>query len=166
MANICGSSGSPITLQTTPSTSESTSASPAARAAASGRPSPWRRDATAVTPTFTISATDTISQIQNTAIDAAARPSAPTRVPIQYVSTEKNSVISSDDATAGNAMRAIVRGSGSETSWIASYSLVIATGVSPSCGSSGSDAGMASLRASGAGGSGERRDSVGDRNER
>jgi len=42
-------------------------------------------------------------------------------------------------------MRAIVRGSGSETRWIASHSLVIATGVSPSCGSSGSDAGMASL---------------------
>src|SRR3982751_6095535 len=137
VANILGSSGSPTAEATVPSTSDNTSASPATRAAASGRPSPCRRDATAVTPTFTISATDTISQIQNTAIDAAASPLAPTRVPIQYVSTEKNSVISSDDATAGSAILAIVRGSGSETRWIASHSLVIATGVSPSCGSSG-----------------------------
>ena len=52
-------------------------------------------------------------------------------------------------------MRAIVRGSGSETSWIASHSLVIATGVSPSCGSSGRDAGMASSPRQSVRGSGE-----------
>src|SRR5215212_5502449 len=163
IANIRGRSGSPIDAHSAPSTSDSTSASPATRAAASGLPSPCRRDATAVTPTFTISATDTINQIQNTAIDAAARPVAPTRVPIQNVSTEVNSVISSDDAIAGSATRAMVRGSGSETRWTASHSLVTATGVSPSCGSSGRDAGMASFVVSDARGSGERRDLVGDR---
>src|SRR5690349_16916294 len=161
-----GKSGSPITAQSAPSTSDSTSASPAVRAAASGRPSPCRRDATAVRPTFTISATETISQIQNTATDTAANPLAPTRVPIQNASTDVNSVMSSDDAIAGSATRAIVRGSGSETRCIASHSLVIATGVSPSCGSSGRDAGMASLTTSDASGSGERGDSVGDRTER
>ena len=155
MANMRGRSGRPTAAQSAPSTSDNTSASPATRAAASARPSPCRRDATAVTPTFTISATETMSQIQNTAMETAARPVAPTRVPIQNASTEVNSVMSSDDAMAGSAMRAIVRGSGSVTSWIASHSLVMATGVSPSCGSSGRDAGMASLAASDASGSGE-----------
>src|SRR5678815_4098178 len=103
IANMRGSSGSPIAAQSTPSTSDSTRASPATRAAASRRPSPYRRDAIAVTPTFTISATDTMSQIQNTAMETAANPVAPTRVPIQNASTEVNSVISSDDATAGSA---------------------------------------------------------------
>ena len=56
-----------------------------------------------------------MSQIQNTDVDAAASPVAPMRVPIQNASTEMNSVISSDDATAGSATRAIVRGSGSAT---------------------------------------------------
>ena len=92
-----------------------------------------------MSPTFTISAIDTTSQIQNTAVDTAARPVDPTRVPIQYVSTEKNSVINSDDATAGNAMRAIVRGNGSATSCADSLSLVTATVASPSCGSRGSE---------------------------
>src|ERR1700712_4124914 len=82
---------------------------------------------------------ETMSQIQNTAVDAAPRPAEPTRVPIQNVSTEKNSVIRSDDATAGSATRAMVRGSGSVMSCAASHSLVTATGASPSCGSTGSD---------------------------
>src|SRR5215207_7781248 len=166
IANMRGRSGRPIAAQSAPSASDNTSASPATRAAASGRPSPCRRDATAVTPTFTISAMETISQIQNTAIETAAKPVAPTRVPIQKASTEVNSVISSDDATAGSATRAMVRGSGSETRWIASHSLVIATGISPSCGSSGRDAGMASFVDSDARGSSERRDFFGDRAER
>src|SRR4051812_15428083 len=100
VANILGSSGSPTAAATVPSTSDNTSASPATRAAASGRPSPCRPAAPAVTPTFTISATEMISQIQNTAIDDAASPVAPMRVPIQNASTDVNSVISSDDATA------------------------------------------------------------------
>ena len=39
------------------------------------------------------------------------------RVPTQNASTEENSVISSDDATAGSATRGMVRGSGSATRW-------------------------------------------------
>ena len=42
-----------------------------------------------------------IIQIQNSDVETAARPSAPSRVPTQNASTDANSVISSDDATAG-----------------------------------------------------------------
>ena len=45
---------------------------------------------------------------QRSDVDTAAKPSAPSRVPTQNASTEANSVISSDDATAGMATRAIV----------------------------------------------------------
>ena len=65
------------------------------------RRSPCRRAATAVSPTPIISASEMIIQIQNSDVETAARPAAPIFVPTQNASTEENSVISSDDATAG-----------------------------------------------------------------
>ena len=54
------------------------------------------------------------------------------RVPTQNASTEEKSVISTDDATAGRATRAMVPPNDSVTSWAAWCSLVTATGASPS----------------------------------
>ena len=66
-----------------PSASERRSASPLVRAASRGLPSPCRRAATAVNPTLTISAIETISQIQKIAAVTAASPADPMRVPTQ-----------------------------------------------------------------------------------
>ena len=60
-----------------PSSSENTSALPAARAAPAPSRSPCRRAATAVSPTLTISPTAMTSQIQNTDVDTAASALAP-----------------------------------------------------------------------------------------
>jgi hypothetical protein len=92
----------------TPIASVNSSASPASPAATIGRPSPYRRAATAVKPTPIISASATIIQIQKSDVDTAARPSEPSRVPTQNASTDAKSVMRSDDATAGSATRAIV----------------------------------------------------------
>ena len=102
------------------------------------RRSPWRRAATAVSPTPTISASEMIIQIQKSDVDTAASAAAPMRVPTQNASTDENSVISSDDATAGSATRRIVARSESETRCAASPSPVTATGAIPSCVSTGS----------------------------
>ena len=60
-------------------------------------------------PTPTISASEMIIQIQKSDVDTAASPAEPMRVPTQNASTDENSVINSDDATAGSATRRIVR---------------------------------------------------------
>src|SRR5947208_2547017 len=108
VANSARSTTRPTAVTRMPSVSVNNSASPQTPAATAGRPSPWRRAATAVKPTPIISASATIIQIQNNEVDTAASPSEPRRVPTQNASTDANSVISSEDATAGNATRAMV----------------------------------------------------------
>src|SRR5688572_11871545 len=140
IAKHASSAVSPMTATSAPTRSAKTNASPAVLAASWRWPAPYRRAATAVRPMLTISATETTSQIQNTEVDTAASPSAPTRVPTQYVSIDVNTVMSTVDAIAGSATRTIVRGSESPTSCAAGYSAVAATGASPSRGSNGSAA--------------------------
>ena len=62
------------------------------------------------------------------------------RVPTQNASTDENSVMSNDDATAGIATRMIVARIESVTSYAPSRASATATAAIPSCGSSGSDA--------------------------
>jgi hypothetical protein len=69
-----------------------------------------------VTPSATPSAIDTTSQTQKIAVDTAASPSGPMRVPTQYASIDAKSVIRRFDATAGMATRRMTRGSASSTS--------------------------------------------------
>src|ERR1051325_5561738 len=98
----------PTRATTAPSRQLKTIASPAIRAASLCLASPYRRAATAVRPTPTISASETIIQIQNIEVETAASPAGPIRVPTQNASTDANSVISTDDATAGSATLMIV----------------------------------------------------------
>src|SRR5689334_9364664 len=85
-----------------------------------------------------ISASETIIQIQKSDVDTAASPDGPILVPTQKASTDENSVINSDDATAGSATRMIVARSESATRCAASCAPATATGAMPSCDSSGS----------------------------
>ncbi len=70
-----------------------------------------------------------IIQTQKIDVETAASPCGPMRVPTQNASTVANSVMSSDDATAGSATAATVRVSDPLTSDVTDGdALVIATG--------------------------------------
>jgi hypothetical protein len=53
---------------------------------------------------------ETTTQIQKTAVETAASPAAPIRVPTQYASADANSVMRRFEATAGSATRRTTRG--------------------------------------------------------
>src|SRR5690242_3916065 len=139
------SASSPTRAIPTPMSSVKSNASPATPAAAVGRPSPCRRAATAVRPTPIISASATIIQIQKSDVETAANPSEPMRVPTQNASTDAKSVMSSDDATAGSATRAIVLPNESETRWAAVRPSATPTVARPSRASTGTLAGSTTL---------------------
>ena len=112
-AKSCGRNSRPLTAVTTPSASANTSASPTARAASSSRRSPCRRAATAVSPTLTISLSETITQIQKIEVLTAASPAPPMKCPTSDASSEMNIVSNSALATAGSPSRITTRGSAS-----------------------------------------------------
>ena len=108
-----GSKSRPVAAVSSPSANVNASASPTARAASSSRRSPCRRAASAVSPTLTISAIDTISQIQKIDVLTAASPAPPTKWPTHAASSDTNAVSSSALATAGTPTRTTTRNSAS-----------------------------------------------------
>ena len=80
-----------------------------------------------------------IIQIQKSEVETAASPAGPILVPTQNASTDENSVIKSDEATAGLATRRMVWRSESRTRCAASRPSPTATVAMPSWISTGSD---------------------------
>src|SRR3982751_2754954 len=79
-------------------------------------------------------------QIQNTAVDTAARPRAPIRVPTQNASTEANTVMSTFEATAGSASRRMTAPNESSTTLASRAAPASQTVAAPSCASNGNAA--------------------------